>query len=239
MSVDEKQLDQLKQTLQADDYRMRRRRPGRLRRRRDRRRPERLRGVPRAQAADAVDARPRTGRRSGEHPAGLPDRLPRRPGDLLSVEVSLEGKVALVTGVGPNIGSGVALALARYGAKVACNDVDRGRHQGLPSPGSSATVARRWRRPATSPTRPRCRATSTRVLEKWGRIDILVNNAAILGGKGRARRDRRGLRAGGAGRRRSATSSTPSTSDGRWRERGIRGSIVCIRRPTAGTARPA
>ena len=29
------------------------------------------------------------------------------------MEVSLEGKVALVTGVGPNIGSGVALALAR------------------------------------------------------------------------------------------------------------------------------
>ena len=28
------------------------------------------------------------------------------------MEISLEGKVALVTGVGPNIGSGIALALA-------------------------------------------------------------------------------------------------------------------------------
>ena len=45
--------------------------------------------------------------------------------ELLTVAISLEGKVALVTRCGPSIGSGVALALAKYGAKVAVNDVSK------------------------------------------------------------------------------------------------------------------
>ena len=40
------------------------------------------------------------------------------------MDISLAGKVALITGAGPNIGSGIALALSRYGAKVACNDLE-------------------------------------------------------------------------------------------------------------------
>jgi NAD(P)-dependent dehydrogenase (short-subunit alcohol dehydrogenase family) len=101
----------------------------------------------------------------------------------VGVEVSLEGKVALVTGAGPNIGSGIALALSRYGAKVACNDV---REE------AAGACARRIERHGGEAVVSVGDVTDegdveryvAEVLERWGRIDILVNNAALLGGRG-------------------------------------------------------
>jgi NAD(P)-dependent dehydrogenase (short-subunit alcohol dehydrogenase family) len=95
------------------------------------------------------------------------------------VDVSLDGKVALVTGAGPNIGSGIALALARYGAKVACNDLD---------PSASAAAVRRLVRNGGSgialsgdvSVEADVVANIRAVLDAWGRIDIVVNNAAWL-----------------------------------------------------------
>jgi NAD(P)-dependent dehydrogenase (short-subunit alcohol dehydrogenase family) len=99
------------------------------------------------------------------------------------VEVSLEGKVALVTGVGPNIGSGVTLALARYGAKVACNDVS-----GESIDACIARVERNGGEAMAAPGDVTDEAAVigyvNDVLAAWGRIDILVNNAALLGGGG-------------------------------------------------------
>jgi NAD(P)-dependent dehydrogenase (short-subunit alcohol dehydrogenase family) len=99
------------------------------------------------------------------------------------VEISLAGKVALVTGAGPNIGSGVALALARYGAKVACNDLDPAAAQ--------AAVKRIERNGGTAIAVPGDVTDEEQVLAylrtvtgTWGRLDIVVNNAAILGGRG-------------------------------------------------------
>jgi len=99
------------------------------------------------------------------------------------VEISLAGKVALVTGAGPNIGSGIALALARYGAKVACNDID--------PQAAQAAVKRIERNGGTAMAVPGDVTDEEQVLaylrtvtDTWGRLDIVVNNAAILGGRG-------------------------------------------------------
>jgi NAD(P)-dependent dehydrogenase (short-subunit alcohol dehydrogenase family) len=101
----------------------------------------------------------------------------------MSMEVSLEGKIALVTGAGPNIGSGIALALARYGARVACND--------LSEEAAGASVRRIERHGGEAMAIPgdiTDEAVVTgyvaEVLDRWGRIDILINNAAVLGGRG-------------------------------------------------------
>ena len=95
------------------------------------------------------------------------------------MDVSLDGKVALVTGAGPNIGSGIALALARYGARVACNDL---------APETAKAAVRRIERnggvamalPGDVSVESDVVANIASVLEAWGRIDIVINNAAWL-----------------------------------------------------------
>jgi NAD(P)-dependent dehydrogenase (short-subunit alcohol dehydrogenase family) len=95
------------------------------------------------------------------------------------VDVSLDGKVALVTGAGPNIGSGIALALSRYGARVACNDLE---------PSAAKAAVRRIERNGgvglaladDVSVEADAVANIDAVLEAWGRIDIVINNAAWL-----------------------------------------------------------
>jgi NAD(P)-dependent dehydrogenase (short-subunit alcohol dehydrogenase family) len=95
------------------------------------------------------------------------------------VDVSLDGKVALVTGAGPNIGSGIALALSRYGARVACNDLDLD--------AAKAAVRRLERNGGVGlalqgdvSVEADVVANIGAVLRAWDRIDIVINNAAWL-----------------------------------------------------------
>src|SRR5215469_10357455 len=144
----------------------------------------------------------------------------------LTVEISLEGKVALVTGVGPNIGSGIALALAKYGAKVACNDVNEAAIKAciarIERNGGEATAA-----PGDVTDEDAVQGYIGTVLKRWGRIDILVNNAALLGGKGvldeTAADFERAVRVSALGTFLNTKHAARSMA-----ERGIKGSIVCI-----------
>ncbi|MGY1623338.1 SDR family NAD(P)-dependent oxidoreductase [Geodermatophilus sp. SYSU D00965] len=142
------------------------------------------------------------------------------------MEISLEGKVALVTGVGPNIGSGIALALSRYGAKVACNDVSddviKAAMARIERNGGEAMAA-----PGDVTDEAAVQGYVDAVLERWGRIDILVNNAAMLGGKGVLDEDaatfERSIKVSGLGYFLNTKIVGRAMA-----ERGIRGSIVCI-----------
>ena len=144
----------------------------------------------------------------------------------MGVEISLDGKVALVTGAGPNIGSGIALALSRYGAKVACNDVSQ-----EAAAASVRRIERHGEQAMAIPGDVTDEADVTRyvgeVLDRWGRIDILINNAAILGGRGLLEESleffNRAVEVAGAGTFLNAKHVAISMI-----ERDIRGSIVNV-----------
>ncbi len=90
----------------------------------------------------------------------------------------LEGRVALVTGASRGIGRATAERFAREGARVCLTDVDAG--------GASETVASMvdegmdafaTRMDVTS--RTEVENVVARILERYGRLDVLVNNAGV------------------------------------------------------------
>ena len=95
----------------------------------------------------------------------------------------LAGKVAIVTGTSPNIGGGIAEGLADEGAKIVCVDMvaDNARQcadwikgRGGEALGLTCDLT----------DEAQVQAMVARVREAWGGVDVLVNNAGILGGLG-------------------------------------------------------
>jgi 3-oxoacyl-[acyl-carrier protein] reductase len=90
------------------------------------------------------------------------------------------GKVALVTGGGTGIGAGIAAWFADRGAAVVIGQPDQGRADAavlrLSGPGLLLSGVG-----ADLSTAAGCRAAVEQTLHRHGRIDILVNNAAVTG----------------------------------------------------------
>jgi acetoacetyl-CoA reductase/3-oxoacyl-[acyl-carrier protein] reductase len=91
----------------------------------------------------------------------------------------LSDKVALVTGASRGIGRAIAVALAREGAKVAVNfqsNEDKAREvvDEITKAGGTAMLVK-----ANVGVADEARAMVKKVVDQWGRLDVLVNNAGI------------------------------------------------------------
>jgi NAD(P)-dependent dehydrogenase (short-subunit alcohol dehydrogenase family) len=95
----------------------------------------------------------------------------------------LQGKRALVTGAGPNIGQAICRALAEEGAVVACNGIDGERASAvvrqIEREGGRALAVQ-----ADVTDVAQVRAMIDLVADRLGGLDILVNNAAMNVRKG-------------------------------------------------------
>ncbi len=93
---------------------------------------------------------------------------------------ALAGKIALVTGASRGIGAATAQALAAQGAHVILTARDikalEGVEQAIHEAGGTATIA-----PMDLIETDAIARLATAVAERWGKLDILVINAAILG----------------------------------------------------------
>lgn len=104
----------------------------------------------------------------------------------------LKDKVVLVTGSSQGLGRGIAMSMAKEGAKVAINsrkEAELGATlEALKGIGAEAIVA-----PADVSVSEQVRQMIATVVEKFGTLDVLVNNAAITPSSDASRKARAGF----------------------------------------------
>jgi NAD(P)-dependent dehydrogenase (short-subunit alcohol dehydrogenase family) len=104
------------------------------------------------------------------------------------MSINFENQVAIVTGAGNGLGRTHALALAKRGAKVVVNDLGGARDgTGTSSDAAMEVVnlikdsgGEAFAHGANVANFDEVQDMVTQAMEKWGRIDILINNAGIL-----------------------------------------------------------
>ncbi|MDX2156487.1 MAG: SDR family NAD(P)-dependent oxidoreductase [Hyphomicrobiaceae bacterium] len=90
----------------------------------------------------------------------------------------LKDKVALVTGAGGGLGTAIAKRYAAEGASVLCSDRDLARAEATASAiRSSGGKSSAFRADVADPAQ--CTAQVTETVTRFGRIDVVVNNAGI------------------------------------------------------------
>ena len=94
--------------------------------------------------------------------------------------MELEGKRALVTGGGRGIGRAIALALAREGAQVGLVARTRGELEETAA-AIRGLGGKAWVGVADMARPEQVQATVDGLLEDWGGVDVLVNNAGVQG----------------------------------------------------------
>jgi NAD(P)-dependent dehydrogenase (short-subunit alcohol dehydrogenase family) len=92
--------------------------------------------------------------------------------------MKLQNKVAIVTGAGRNIGEEVSVWFAREGARVAVVDLDRGRGEKVASAINAQHKDRAIAVVCDVSSSADVEKMVRTVVDKWGGVDILVNNAA-------------------------------------------------------------
>ena len=90
----------------------------------------------------------------------------------------LPDKVAIVTGGASGLGRGIALALAREGARVAVVDLNEaGARDTVEAIAKDGGQAAAWR--ADISDKARIDQVVAEIISRWGTVDILVNNAGL------------------------------------------------------------
>lgn len=115
----------------------------------------------------------------------------------MASNINFEGRVAIVTGAGNGLGRSHALALAERGAKVVVNDLGGARDgSGASSEAANEVVAlienmggEAIAHGANVADFEQVQDMVKQAIDKWGRVDILINNAGILRDKSFAKMD--------------------------------------------------
>lgn len=92
--------------------------------------------------------------------------------------MKLQDQVVIVTGAGRNIGEEIAARSAQEGAKVAVVDLDKGRAERVSAGINQANPGHAFAVVRDVSSAAHVEKMVQAVVEKWGGVDILVNNAA-------------------------------------------------------------